>query len=78
MFFTFLSVISIQKYFNKSWVININNLKMSNDSYTVPTLSLTNSRSRKNIPTKDAYQPRSYMSEAMNVPMTPISYLQKK
>ncbi len=51
---------------------------MSNDSYTVPTLSLTNSRSRKNIPTKDAYQPRSYMSEAINVPTTPISYLQKK
>ena len=37
------------------------NLKMSNDSYTVPTLTLTNSRSRKNVPTKDAYQPRTYL-----------------
>ncbi len=31
---------------------------MSNDSYTVPTLSLSNSRSRKNIPTKDITQSR--------------------
>lgn len=51
---------------------------MSNDSYIVPTLSLTNSRSRKNIPTKDAYQPRTYLSETANMPPTPISYLQKK
>ncbi len=29
---------------------------MSDSSFTVPSLNLTSSRSRKNIPTKDLYQ----------------------
>ena len=32
---------------------------MSNNSFTVPSLNLTSSRSRKNIPTKDLYQSKN-------------------
>ena len=39
---------------------------MSNDSYTVPTLSLSNSRSRKNIPTKDITQSRGSINDGPN------------
>ncbi len=33
---------------------------MSNNSYTVPSLNLISSRSKKSIPTKDMNQSRTY------------------
>ncbi len=45
------------------------------DSYTVPVLSLSNSRSRKNIPTKDAYQPKSYGYDNKNLSINSNPYL---
>lgn len=51
---------------------------MYNDSYTVPTLSLTGSRSKKNIPTKDVYQSRGYNLEGSNVELNSNAYLERK
>ena len=62
---------SIKYEYRHSVSLNINKLnninsilysnqEMSSDSYSVPTLSLSGSRSRKNIPTKDAINSRNY------------------
>jgi len=48
---------------------------MSSDSYSVPTLSLSNSRSRKNIPTKDAYQTKNFSFDNKNMQISSNPYL---
>jgi hypothetical protein len=51
---------------------------MSSDSYTVPVLSLSNSRSRKNIPTKDAFIPRNQSFDNKNPMISSNPYLEKR